>query len=58
MQVLIDGTKGEALLDFAGSGYEVMGNCNAPRAVTYSAIIYAMRSMVQKDIPLNQVING
>lgn len=32
------------------------GNCNAPRAVTLSAIIYCLRCMVGHDVPLNQVI--
>ena len=31
------------------------GNCNAPRAVTLSAIIYCLRCMVGYDVPLNQV---
>ena len=30
------------------------GNCNAPPAVTYSAIIYCLRCLVASDIPLNQ----
>jgi len=30
------------------------GNINAPRAVTTSAIIYCLRCLVQRDIPLNQ----
>lgn len=30
-------------------------NTNAPPAVAYSAIIYALRCMVTRDIPLNQV---
>ena len=55
LHVSIDGTKGEAVMDFEGTGIQVMGNCNAPRSVTYSAIIYALRSMVKKEIPLNQV---
>ncbi|KAF7992741.1 hypothetical protein HCN44_005085 [Aphidius gifuensis] len=46
--------KGEAIFDFTGTGYEVWGNCNAPRAVTLSAIIYCLRCIVGKDIPLNQ----
>ena len=37
-----------------GTGAEVFGNCNAPRAVTYSAVIYCLRAMVDLDIPLNQ----
>lgn len=36
------------------AGPEVYGNCNAPPAVTYSAILYALRCLVNRDIPLNQ----
>ncbi|KAK0080186.1 hypothetical protein PV326_008301, partial [Microctonus aethiopoides] len=32
-----------------GTGYEVWGNCNAPRAVTLSAIIYCLRCIVGRD---------
>lgn len=42
-------------LVWRGSGPEVWGNCNAPKAVTVSAIIYCLRAMVGHDIPLNQV---
>lgn len=35
-------------------GHEVYGNCNAPRAVTLSAILYCLRCMVGHDVPLNQ----
>ena len=31
------------------------GNCNAPRAITLSAIIYCLRCIVGHDLPLNQV---
>ena len=34
------------------------GNCNAPRAITLSAIIYCLRCIVGHDLPLNQVSNG
>ena len=37
-----------------GTGLEVWGNCNAPRAITVSAIIYCLRCMVGYDTPLNQ----
>ena len=47
--------QGSAVFDFAGTGYESYGNCNAPRAVALSALIYCLRSMVKYDIPLNQV---
>lgn len=45
------------MVDFTGSTCEVYGNCNAPRAVTLSALIYCLRCMVGHDVPLNQVSN-
>jgi N-methylhydantoinase B/oxoprolinase/acetone carboxylase alpha subunit len=45
---------GSATFDFTGTGPEVYGNLNAPPAVAYSAIIYSLRCMVTRDIPLNQ----
>jgi len=47
--------QGTAVFDFSGTSPEVYGNCNAPRAVTLSAIIYCLRCMVGHDVPLNQV---
>lgn len=52
--VIIDSEHGHATFDFTGTGYEVWGNCNAPRAITFSALIYCLRCMVGYDIPLNQ----
>ncbi|XP_064190220.1 5-oxoprolinase [Anguilla rostrata] len=46
--------QGTAVFDFSGTGAEVWGNCNAPRAITLSALIYCLRCMVGQDIPLNQ----
>ena len=54
LSITIDVDQGEATFDFAGTGYEVWGNINAPRAVTMSAIIYCLRCLVGHDIPLNQ----
>jgi 5-oxoprolinase (ATP-hydrolysing) len=54
LKITIDAEKGEAVFDFAGTGPEVYGNTNAPQAVTYSAIIYCLRSLIADDIPLNQ----
>lgn len=39
---------------YSGTGPEVWGNCNAPRAITLSALIYCLRCMVGHDVPLNQ----
>uniref|UniRef100_A0A8C1LXL8 5-oxoprolinase, ATP-hydrolysing n=1 Tax=Cyprinus carpio TaxID=7962 RepID=A0A8C1LXL8_CYPCA len=53
LKVQID-EQGSAVFDFTGTGTEVWGNCNAPRAITLSALIYCLRCMVGQDIPLNQ----
>jgi 5-oxoprolinase (ATP-hydrolysing) len=50
----IDPETGSAIFDFTGTGPQVLGNHNAPPAVTYSAVIYSLRSLVNEDIPLNQ----
>lgn len=54
LNVTIDAEKGEAVFDFEGTGPEVYGNTNAPEAVTYSAIIYCLRCLIEQEIPLNQ----
>lgn len=54
LKITVDVTKGSAICDFTGSGPEVFGNCNAPRAITLSALIYCLRCMVGHDVPLNQ----
>ena len=43
------------MFDFAGTGPQVPENLNAPRQVTFSAILYCLRCMVGHDVPLNQV---
>ncbi|KAL9190728.1 hypothetical protein ACHAXT_000434 [Thalassiosira profunda] len=50
----IDPASGNACFDFEGTGPQMLGNLNAPPAVTYSAVIYSLRSLVGQDIPLNQ----
>lgn len=52
--IKINEENGTAVFDFTGTGYEVYGNCNAPKAIVMSAIIYCLRCMVGFDIPLNQ----
>ncbi|XP_013144758.1 PREDICTED: 5-oxoprolinase [Papilio polytes] len=54
LTVTLDKDKGSALCDFTGTGVEVWGNLNAPRAITLSALIYCLRCMVGHDVPLNQ----
>eukprot|EP00978_Attheya_sp_CCMP212_P003417 scaffold7033_cov40-Attheya_sp.AAC.1 len=54
LTITIDKITGGAVFDFTGTGPQVLGNHNAPPAVTYSAVIYSLRSLVGQDIPLNQ----
>jgi 5-oxoprolinase (ATP-hydrolysing) len=53
LTVSIDSNHGSAVFDFTGTGPQVFGNTNAPPAVVHSAIIYSLRAMLDKDIPLN-----
>ncbi|PSC69547.1 5-oxoprolinase isoform B [Micractinium conductrix] len=53
LAVTVDRRDGSAVFDFEGTGPQVFGNTNAPPAVTHSALIYAMRCLVTRDIPLN-----
>ncbi|KAJ3045838.1 hypothetical protein HDV00_006102 [Rhizophlyctis rosea] len=54
LRVDINAEEGSAVFDFSGTGGEVYGNINAPKSVTYSAIIYCLRCLVAQDMPLNQ----
>jgi 5-oxoprolinase (ATP-hydrolysing) len=51
--VTLDVRDGELLVDFSGSGAEHAGNLNAPRAVTLACVLYFLRVLVGKSIPLN-----
>jgi 5-oxoprolinase (ATP-hydrolysing) len=44
---------GRLQVDFRGSAGEHPGNLNAPRAVTLSAILYVLRCLIPRGIPLN-----
>ncbi|CAG0882607.1 unnamed protein product [Cyprideis torosa] len=52
--VKIDCNEGTAVVDFSGTDRQVLGNWNAPRSITTSALIYTLRSLVPETIPLNQ----
>jgi len=54
LSITIDPDTGDATFDFTGTGPQVLGNHNAPPAVTYSAVIYSLRCLVKSEIPLNQ----
>jgi 5-oxoprolinase (ATP-hydrolysing) len=54
LKIHIDREQGSATFDITSTTGELYGNLNAPRAITFSAIIYVLRSLVNEDIPLNQ----
>ena len=45
-----------ARFDFAGTSPQSEGNLNAPHAVTTAAVLYVVRSLVARSIPLNASI--
>lgn len=54
LQVYRDEESKKVVFDFEGTSCQTYNNFNAPTAITYSAIIYCLRCMVDEDIPLNQ----
>jgi 5-oxoprolinase (ATP-hydrolysing) len=54
LKMTINRKEKTAIFDFTGSGAQVYGNTNSPKAVVYSAIIYCLRCLVNTEIPLNQ----
>jgi len=53
IRVAIEVSGDRMVVDFAGTGAQVGGNLNAPRAVTLAAVLYVLRCLVGRDIPLN-----
>jgi 5-oxoprolinase (ATP-hydrolysing) len=51
-RVVVSG--GRVRLDFTGSGSQHAGNLNAPRAVTTACVLYVLRCLVGRAIPLNE----
>jgi hypothetical protein len=54
LRLAINPADGSACFDFTGTGHEMWSNLNAPPAVTRSAIMYALRCLIDDDIPLNE----
>ena len=50
LMVEINEKEGSAVFDFEGTGTEMIGNLNTPTSVSYSAIIYCLRAMVEMDV--------
>lgn len=54
VKVSIDHENRKAGIDFSGTSGQHPGNLNAPTAVCKAAVLYVFRSLVEKDIPLNE----
>eukprot|EP00871_Galdieria_phlegrea_P004105 jgi/Galph1/4696/GphlegSOOS_G3367.1 len=54
LRMTIHPKQGSAVFDFNGTSPQVYGNTNAPKSVTFSAVIYCLRCLVDREIPLNQ----
>ncbi len=54
LAVEIEIAGGRARIDFTGSGPVHPGNLNAPPAVARSAVLYALRLLVDEPLPLNE----
>ena len=53
IKVLIEKSKDQLQIDFAGTSPQHTGNLNANPAIVSSAILYVMRCLISEDIPLN-----
>ena len=51
VRITVDG--GAMEIDFKGSDGQLANNLNAPRAVTMAAVLYVLRVLIGKSIPLN-----
>lgn len=53
IQVRIEISGSKMTIDFSGSSAQHPGNLNAPRAVTMAAVLYVLRVLVGREIPLS-----
>lgn len=51
--VRVDRANGTATIDFTGTSPQHSGNYNAPKAIARAVVLYVFRTLVGKDIPLN-----
>ncbi len=54
VKIKIDHINREATIDFTGTAKKNPLNYNAPKAVCYAVILYVFRTLVGKNIPLNE----
>ncbi len=54
LRVALEVRDGRLQVDFTGTGGPHPGNLNTPRAVVRAAVLYALRVLVDRDLPLNE----
>jgi 5-oxoprolinase (ATP-hydrolysing) len=54
VRVDIDHAARTARVDFSGTSGQAEHNFNAPRAVVVAAVLYVFRTLIDRDIPLNE----
>jgi len=52
--VRVDRAAGRVVVDFTGTSAQQAGNYNAPAAIARAVVLYVFRTLVGKDIPLNE----
>jgi 5-oxoprolinase (ATP-hydrolysing) len=53
VRITIGTDRRSATIDFTGTSAQLESNFNAPSAVSYAAVLYVFRTLVDSDIPLN-----
>ena len=54
LAVTIDREAQEAMFDFTGTSGQHAGNFNAPVPIVKAAVLYAIRTMIDGDVPMNE----
>jgi 5-oxoprolinase (ATP-hydrolysing) len=53
VRVTVDRGQRSAVVDFTGSSGQLPDNFNAPSSIVTAAVLYVFRTLVERDIPLN-----
>ncbi|VVT06409.1 hydantoinase B/oxoprolinase family protein [Erythrobacter sp. EC-HK427] len=53
VRIAIDREARSAVFDFTGTSAQLPDNFNAPEAITRAAVLYALRCLIDDDVPLN-----
>lgn len=54
VSIKVDNAQQKAVIDFTGTSSQAENNFNAPLAVCKAAVLYVIRTLVKKNIPMNE----